>query len=296
MARILYIEKPEAFSFQHTIASHGWYDLPPFDLDRRQQSLTYVFSGGQARRPVAATIFEEKNRLRIEIADGDFDDSKLLAEVRHILRLDDDLGDFYRLIAGDARLSWAAEKRAGRLLRSPTVFEDLVKTLCTTNCSWALTKKMVTGIVKNLGEPTADGLFAFPNAEAMASVDESFYRGEIRCGYRSSYFVELAQRVRSGELRPELWLESELSTVDLKKEIKKIKGFGDYAADNVLKLLGRYDGLSLDSWLRSRFYATHNREKKCADKKIERHYAKFGKWKGLAIWCDMTESWFEERA
>ena len=48
---------------------------------------------------------------------------------------------------------------------------------------------------------------------------------------------------------------------------------------------------ALDSWLRSQFYKNHNKEKACPDKKIERHYNKFGKWRGLAIWCDMTEKW-----
>ena len=33
--------------------------------------------------------------------------------------------------------------------------------------------------------------------------------------------------------------------------------------------------------------------KDVTDKKIERHYKKFGAWKGLAIWCDMTERWFD---
>lgn len=32
--------------------------------------------------------------------------------------------------------------------------------------------------------------------------------------------------------------------------------------------------------------------KACPDKTIERHYKKFGSWRGLAIWCDMTERWF----
>jgi 3-methyladenine DNA glycosylase/8-oxoguanine DNA glycosylase len=79
----------------------------------------------------------------------------------------------------------------------------------------------------------------------------------------------------------------------LKKELKKVKGVGDYAAENLLKLLGRYDGLALDSWLRGQFYKTHNKGRKCADKKIDKFYSKFGSWKGLAIWCDMTESWFK---
>ena len=89
----------------------------------------------------------------------------------------------------------------------------------------------------------------------------------------------------------DVWLTSELPTPELKKEMKKVKGVGDYAAENLLKLVGRYDGLALDSWLRSQFYKNHNNEKTCPDKKIERHYKKFGPWRGLVIWCDMTEKW-----
>src|SRR5262249_11158505 len=144
---------------------------------------------------------------------------------------------------------------AGRLMRSPTVFEDLVKTMCTTNCSWALTKKMLVNMVDLLGEPSADGRKAFPTAAAMAAQSEKFYRDEIRAGYRSPYFIELAASVASGKLDPENWLHSDLPTSELKKELKKVKGVGDYAADNLLKLLGRYDGgLALDSWIRSKFY------------------------------------------
>ena len=73
--------------------------------------------------------------------------------------------------------------------------------------------------------------------------------------------------------------------------MKKAKGVGDYAAENLLKLVGRYDGLALDSFLRSEFYKLHNKEKVCSDKKIERHYKKFREWRGLVIWCEMTERW-----
>ena len=40
----------------------------------------------------------------------------------------------------------------------------------------------------------------------------------------------------------------------------------------------------------------HNGEKKCDDKKIEKHYERFGEWRGLVIWCDMTEKWITEDA
>ena len=69
----------------------------------------------------------------------------MVADVRHMLRLDDNIAEFYRLLAADSDFNWIPTQGAGRLLRSPTVFEDLVKMICTTNCSWALTEKMVTG-------------------------------------------------------------------------------------------------------------------------------------------------------
>ena len=293
MGRTIYLETPEGFSFRHTVYSHGWSELFPFQLDVDKWHLRYVFETGS--KPVSAVISAVDSGLVVDVASARFDEKKLVRDVRHILRLDEPLDEFYALTSIDDRLHWVAPANAGRLLRSPTVFEDLVKTLCTTNCSWSLTRIMVTNLVEKLGRQAVGGGFAFPTAAALASVDENFYRQEIKAGYRSPYFLELANAVAGGELDPESWLVSELPTTELRKEIKKIKGVGDYAADNLLKLLGRYDGLALDSWLRSQFYKKHNRERICADKKIERHYKKFGSWRGLAIWCDMTERWFDEK-
>src|SRR5687768_3211146 len=295
MPKTIFLRTPSNFSFRHTVYSHGWSELLPFMLDDEKWRLSYVFTSAKSSRPVSGVIYEGIGGVNIDVSVSRFDEEKLLNDVRHILRLDDPLEDFYGMTDSEDRLKWVSASNAGRLLRSATVFEDLVKTLCTTNCSWGLTKNMVTNLVTTLGESGTGGARAFPTAKALASVPEKFYRDEIRAGYRSPYFVELANAVASGAIDPESWLTSELPTPELKKEIKSIKGFGEYAADNLLKLLGRYDGLALDSWLRSQFYRKHNREKVCPDKKIERHYKKFGMWKGLAIWCDMTERWFDEK-
>lgn len=297
MPNTVFIDVPENFSFKSTVYSHGWCELAPFTLDTENWRLSYVFRDENIGA-VPAVIFEENKKIRIDLGKTVFDEERVLGNVRHLLRLDDDLDGFYDSIAGHDRLNWIGERRAGRLLRSPTVFEDLVKTICTTNCSWALTKIMVNNLVDKLGDPSAaapDSNKAFPTAHAMAGMDEDFYRSEIKAGYRSPYFVELAEKVASGELDPEQWLTSDLPTAELKKEMKKVKGVGDYAAENLLKLVGRYDGLALDSWLRSQFYKNHNDEKKCDDKKIEKHYKKFGQWRGLVIWCDMTEKWIAEQ-
>lgn len=288
MSTTLFLNIPKNFSFQQTLLSHGWYQLLPFDLDRENWILSTVLKHD---KPRSIKISEAEKQLKIEVFDNQLSaetETQILRDVQHILRFDDDLAGFYKQTKSEKSLNWIPKQNAGRLLRSATVFEDLVKTICTTNCSWALTKIMVRNLVEKLGEPTHDGKKAFPTAEAMAQKPEDFYREEIRAGYRSNYFVELAQKIADGKLDVESWLNADLPTADLKKEMKKVKGVGNYAAENLLKLLGRYDGLALDSYLRGEFYKKHNGGAVCDDKQIEIHYERFGDWRGLAIWCDMS--------
>ena len=289
------IEIPPDFNLETAVRGHGWYDLAPFSWDAEAKSLMYVLRSKNGKSASTAWMHAVPGSLIVRLDRSTVEREKAGRDIRHILRLDDEMSEFYDVAASKPGTQWVRARGAGRLLRSATVYEDLVKTLCTTNCSWGLTRNMVANLVTKLGESAGRGANAFPTAHAMASVDENFYRNEIKAGYRSPFFVELAQKVSSGELDPESYLHSDLPTPALKAEITKIKGFGDYAADNLLKLLGRNDGLALDSWLRARFYSKYNKGKTCPDKTIIKHYAKFGKWQGLMIWCDMTEDWFESK-
>ena len=152
---------------------------------------------------------------------------------------------------------------------------------------------MVSRLVENLGRPARGG-HTFPGPAAMADAPLSFFREEMRAGYRAPYFKELAERVAAGELDVESWLTSELPTDELKRAMKRVKGVGDYAAENLLKLVGRYDVLALDSWVRATYARLHNEGRAAADKKIARHYARFQEWRGLALWCDITKDWIED--
>jgi N-glycosylase/DNA lyase len=288
----LKIPTPRNFSFRRTVASHGWYQLSPFALDTSKWELSRVIDVG-AKPPVTIFLTEQKRHVHVKTSRAvtKSEAAIILGDARHILRLDDDLNPFYLSITNDPEFSWIGEQGAGRLLRSPTVYEDLVKMICTTNCSWALTLKMVNGIVNNLGRESNNGRKSFPNAAAMAAMPLQFFVDEVRAGYRAPYLKELAGRVASGELNVEEWLSSELPMRDLLKQMKGVKGVGDYAAENLLKLVGRYDGLALDSWTRARFFELRNKGRKANDKKIARYYARFNEWRGLALWCDVTRDW-----
>ena len=288
------VSTPPTFNFKRTIISHGWCELLPFAIDREQWTLTRTLDLGSTT-PITISLSATKRAVQINTSRTISKQATdtVRNQVRHILRLDDDLKPFYRTMKVDPEFQWVSDEGAGRMLRSPTVFEDLVKMICTTNCSWALTEKMVIGLVENLGRKSSNSHRTFPTPEAMALMPEKFYVKEVRAGYRAGYLKELADRVASGELNVESWLNSNLPTPALLKEMKGVKGVGDYAAENLLKLLGRYDGLALDSWTRSKFYSVRNNGRKAADKKIARYYSRFNEWRGLALWCDMTRDWIE---
>jgi hypothetical protein len=52
------------FSFKRTAISHGWYDLPPFELDQPSWTLTRVIDIDGAQ-PVTVKISEAPRALRI---------------------------------------------------------------------------------------------------------------------------------------------------------------------------------------------------------------------------------------
>lgn len=288
------ISTPRNFSFKRTVISHGWCALLPFSLDEEKWELTRVIDLGE-KPPVTVVMRGRKGEVAITPSRrlSKTDVARVLRDARHILRLDDDLQSFYTATGAVPEFAWIAKQGAGRMLRSPTVFEDLVKMICTTNCSWSLTVKMVTGLVQNLGRESDDGRKSFPTAQTMAAMPVKFFVDEVRAGYRAPYLKELADRVASGELNVETWLASDLSTPELVKQIKGVKGAGNYAAENLLKLLGRYDGLALDSWTRAKFFKVRNNGRKANDKKIERYYSRFKEWRGLALWCDVTQDWLD---
>src|SRR5215469_3225306 len=152
------IEVPASFNFKRTVLSHGWCELKPFEFDRASFTLRRVIDPGEGD-PVTIEISKLdgavaiKSSLRLAKTRADL----VSQAVRHMLRLDDDMDEFYRQVALYPAFQWIAAEGAGRLLRAPTVFEDLVKMVCTTNCSWALTEVMITQLVQNLGRKARDG-------------------------------------------------------------------------------------------------------------------------------------------
>jgi 3-methyladenine DNA glycosylase/8-oxoguanine DNA glycosylase len=99
-------------------------------LNQETWTLTRVIDLGKAR-PVTVMISEGKRAVKVNVARnvGQRAIEKIIRDVRHMLRLDDDMTLFYTAVGSDPDFSWIANSGAGRLLRAPTVFEDLVNDL-----------------------------------------------------------------------------------------------------------------------------------------------------------------------
>jgi 3-methyladenine DNA glycosylase/8-oxoguanine DNA glycosylase len=289
---------PRGFNFWRTVHSHGWCDLPPFSIQKEAGTFSRILSLEDTF--LAECIMRDAGNKIIVLTRSQFPltrDQKVLIkhQLKVCLRLDEEMSEFYAEAQRSPRFRWIPKAGAGRMLRAPTVFEDVVKMICTTNCSWSLTEVMVQNLTTKLGRSFEEGKYSFPTPEAIAGKSDAFLRKNIKSGYRSPYLLELAENVASGRLDLESWRSSPAPTTDLFKTVKSVKGMGDYAAGNILKLLGRYDYLGLDSWVRSRFYDLHTKGRKVKDTTIEKHYAPLGTFRGLFFWLEMTRHWYQHK-
>jgi len=294
----LTLNTPSNFNFSRTAFSHGWYALPPFSYDKETRQLHRVLQLKDGT-VVSSTLTGRERAIDVRMMSKKMLTPKQRFEVktqlRTCLRLGEDFGEFHAEAKWHPEFKWIASSGSGRMLRSPTAFEDVVKMICTTNCTWALTTLIVTNLVQRFGK-SLDGVgVAFPTPQAIAGSSEHSLRSEIKAGYRSPYLLELAERVASKKLDLEAWRSSPLATTELFEEMRGVKGIGPYAAGNILKLVGRYDYLGLDSWVRSKYYELHRNGRTVKDSTIERHYAPYGKWRGLFFWLEMTRYWHDEK-
>lgn len=274
------------FSFEATIRSHGWMQLAPFTFDQESGMLTYTARLASCRvlelrlRAVPGGVRVEAGKLNAS------EKAEVTRIVSWMLALDQDLTAFYEAARHEPKLSHVETKGAGRVLRSPTFFEDVVKTILTTNTLWAATKRMNNNLIAQFGEPLPGdpSRRAFPIPARLAKTTEKILREKTRLGYRAPYLLELGRRVASGELDLEAFKTSDLPTPELRKQLMKIKGIGGYAAANLLMILGRSDFIPVDSWAMKLVSHEWHDGQPVGPAEVEAAFEHWGRWKGIAYW------------
>jgi 3-methyladenine DNA glycosylase/8-oxoguanine DNA glycosylase len=238
-------------------------------------------------RVVVLRIHESADGVTVEGVDGlsETERQEVADKVRWMLQLDLDLSPFYALARDEPRLAHLEGGARGRILRSPTLFEDVVKTILTTNVAWSGTIRMAEGLVAGFGDPlpAEPTRHAFPTPERLAAADEAALRS-TGLGYRAPYVLELARSVSSGQVELEALKDAELPTAELRKRLLAIKGVGAYAAASLLMLLGHYDFVPVDSWAMKMVSRAWYGGEPVGRAEVEAAYERWGEWKGLAYW------------
>jgi 3-methyladenine DNA glycosylase/8-oxoguanine DNA glycosylase len=284
------------FNFLSVVNSHGWRQLAPFSFEEEDDTLCYVLRLSTGR-VIELKFRDGKDGVLLETEKLDAAERREVKEkASWIFGLNLDFSRFYAASRGEPKLAHAKKLARGRVLRSPSLFEDVIKTILTTNTLWTATKNMTRKLVDELGASTtgrksADlplsavaNSKAFPTPEAIAASSPEFLKEKIRVGYRAPAIHQLAVRVASGAFDLEALKTSQLPTIELRKELLSINGVGPYAAANLLLILGRTDFIPIDSWALKLVSHEWYDGKPVTPRDVEKHFERWGEFKGLAFW------------
>jgi 3-methyladenine DNA glycosylase/8-oxoguanine DNA glycosylase len=300
-----HITMPKPFSLKATALGHGWHECAPMSWCEAGGCLQTVERIGDM--PVRVSLTEADRRgkdVRVRVlVEADTADAKTVSLVRErvarMLSRGVDLTGFYTLIEDHPQLAVLPRIGAGRILRSPCMVENIIKTICGTNVNWTQAVKMINRIGQ-LGPhlPEFRSLNAWPSPKEILAAGEGYLKDVARVGYRAESILSLCRQVVDGELRPDEFddLARAASTDELRARLLSIRGVGPASANFLLSLLGRFDRISIDSWTVAYVGNTYLNGKKATAKQVERIYAKYGQWQHLVWWFEQWLTWGTARS
>ena len=304
---------PKGFSLSQAICSYGYFCLAPNrwvpgnsdDEGYLVRPLTYRTTEEEstATKPALVAVAQDPKTKSILLAirfshtqdwDCKFREQQLVVQIDRMLRLNTSLEGFHKVYPE------AGERGFGRLYRSPTLFEDMVKTITNCNMKWGGTVEMNAKLCKNVG---SEG--AFPTPKEIHAVGPDFLKEHCRVGYRGKYIWNLAEIIVGGRLDMAKDLGStpsgacHLSREDVQTQLLKLSGVGPYAANNILQLMGYFDSHPYDTetvrlW-KEDFGAPKSANKIEIFEKARNYYSVYAPYEFTAYWYDLWKN-YEKRA
>lgn len=290
MATRLAIPAPTDYVLRRDLCSYGYFLLAPNHWDPRHEVFTRALDLADGPATLKITQAGRGTPLRA-VADralSRFEQNQARRQITRMLRMDEPeevIAEFHRT---DPRFKPSGR---GRLMRSPTFFEDVIKTVTSCNIQWPGTIAMNRRLCDVAGR---DG--AFPLPARLARSRPATLRARCRVGYRDSRLIELARLFSCGKIDI-AWFEDPATGDDqLLKALLALPGIGPYAAANLMQLLGRYHRLPLDTeGLRhGRTILGYTGSDVQVMKALHDHYAPFGRHAFRSYWFELW-TFYEQR-
>jgi len=270
------------FDFPKLVLAHGWAFLSPFEWSDETRALcrplrlpTGQCVPAQIRAATrgSRSIVEVNANARLAPAER----QAIRSQVRRMLCLDQDFSEFHAMCRDDPVLGFVSRVKCGGLLRAPTAFEDLVKTICTTNCDWRNTKKMSEALC------ALDG-GGFPAPELVLKYSTRQLAARAPLGYRAETVRTIAKLTADGKLPLNQWAAAGYWD-RTRSSLAAIRGVGPYSINHMLVLLGWYGDIPMDSEVLKYLRNTHFDGQAVAAEKATQPYGRYGQYRFLAYKC-----------
>lgn len=289
------IRPPADYDLARDVCSYGYFVLLPNYWDVGRQSLSRVLEFDES--PSACVIDQRSDgslRVRFDRRLTREEQGSAREQIARMLGLAVDAETIRAFHTLDPR--WKKSGRA-RLFRSPTLFEDVIKTVTSCNVAWPNTVNMNRRLCEVCGRKSASGAYSFPSARKLARTRVGTLRGRCRVGYRDQRMVDLARMFVRGEIN-EAWLDDPGTHDDeVFKFLITLPGIGPYAAGNIMQLLGRCSRLAIDTETIRHAKKVLGYEGTDAQitRKIRAHYEPFGDHQFRSYWFELWQ-FYESKA
>ncbi|CAI9783605.1 unnamed protein product [Fraxinus pennsylvanica] len=278
-------ESAKSFNLETVVCNHGFFMMAPNYWIPTTKTLMRVLRLSDSITCVIVSISHPSNRnfLQVEVHGMDqlssLDKDAILSQVGRMLRIsaqdERDMEEFHKVNPQ------AKNKCFGRLFRSPTLFEDVIKSILLCNCPWIRSLQMAQALCdlqlklsskgsvrkeskrkrasfddkkhcpnsiafdRNTQIPSGN----FPSPKELSSVNEKTLNQHCNLGYRASHILRLAQKIENGTIKLRAFEEGYdlLSTDKLYYKLLKIKGFGPFACANIMMCIGFYQKIPVDT-------------------------------------------------
>lgn len=295
------IRPPSDFDLKRDVCSYGYFLLAPNFWNVRERTLSRVLD--LENGPVFVVVRQKTGvgsplSIRTPNPITRHDRRAIESALIRMLRLDesaDVIADFHAL---DSRRTQSGR---GRIFRSPTLFEDVIKTVTSCNVTWPSTMHMNRRLCETLGSRVSitPGIsaFGFPTASKLACVRPETLRARCRVGYRDSRIIELSKLFAKADTPSglDVRLLTDPSTADdmVHDTLIELPGIGPYAAANIMQLLGRYERLPLDteSVRHGRAILGFKGDPKHIMNSVKRHFIPFKHHAFRAYWFELWDAY-----
>ena len=163
-----------------------------------------------------------------------------------------------------------------RILKQDPI-ETIISFIISANNNIPRIKTIIENICLHYGTKIND-YYTFPTLDQLNKIPLEFFK-EIKCGYRDKYLFETIKMLKKINIE-DLY---KLPTIELKKELLKLKGVGGKVADCILLFgFSRTDVFPTDTWIK-KVYVERTGDLKSSANKISEYFVEiFGENSGFA--------------